>query len=651
LYPGNDIVSTFEYFFKCALVTNKVLTRKMSIRLLLIVLLLFSVPLSFAQNLVTNPSFESYSGCPSGFQTMAPPPTVISVNDWFTASNGSSDYFNSCTAGATGVPSNFFGWQQPRTGNAYAGGYWVFTQQNNTREYLQTQLSEAMTAGRTYYISFWVSLAETDRSGLNANTLATYQVGAYLSPVMINQNINILNITPHIAHPQGNYIKDTSNWVKVDGFYHANGGERWLILGNYSIWATQDHFYYAQPLTPSTLDVGYYYVDDVCVLDAGSPELVVVHDTAICDQSNSAVLHAPAAMQGYRWSTGDTTQQAEIHQIGTYWVLSMGECKLRVDTFHVTALGAIEHPKLGPDTILCFGQSIQLNAYNPSFYAYYWSNQSVAPSIEVNTTGTYYVKAFSDCGIFSDTIRIKALGEIPAPKGFDTTLCTDHGSSIQLPVTGTRLKWHITPDDEGSVTQPVIRADEAGRFTYFITEHLHHCSSEAATVNVTIINTPMVTLRDTSICAGRELILGSFQEGVYYNWSNGSTNCCIEVEESGVYTVRAHNSCGYAEANATVEVESCELCVWVPTAFSPNYDGINDQWRPQVNCPMSKFTLRIYNRLGQLVYSNNSLSSEWDGTQAGKPCDAGTYFYQIEALPAQKGARPVYRTGDLHLIR
>ena len=108
-----------------------------------------------AQNLVPNPDFETHSACPngdisSGTITLAPP--------WNKPTDGTSDYFHTCSTGAfgawTGVPANVFGNQMPHSGNAY-GGFHTYIGQQNLREYIQAPLLSPLVAGQAYKVSFY----------------------------------------------------------------------------------------------------------------------------------------------------------------------------------------------------------------------------------------------------------------------------------------------------------------------------------------------------------------------------------------------------------------------------------------------------------------------------------------------------------------
>ena len=64
---------------------------------------------------------------------------------------------------------------------------------------------------------------------------------------------------------------------------------------------------------------------------------------------------------------------------------------------------------------------------------------------------------------------------------------------------------------------------------------------------------------------------------------------------------------------------------WAPDAFTPNGDGTNDKFHFYGGQYIEEFTFVIYNRLGEIVFSGDSLNTEWDGTFNGKPCPWGVY--------------------------
>jgi gliding motility-associated-like protein len=95
-------------------------------------------------------------------------------------------------------------------------------------------------------------------------------------------------------------------------------------------------------------------------------------------------------------------------------------------------------------------------------------------------------------------------------------------------------------------------------------------------------------------------------------------------------------------------VSSCYIAV--PTAFSPNNDGINDQLYPLNAFKASDLKFKVYNRYGQLVFETNEWSKGWDGFLNGKPQPAGSYVWTLGYTDGDTGKK-VYYKGNTVLIR
>lgn len=91
-----------------------------------------------------------------------------------------------------------------------------------------------------------------------------------------------------------------------------------------------------------------------------------------------------------------------------------------------------------------------------------------------------------------------------------------------------------------------------------------------------------------------------------------------------------------------------ETNIYIPNAFTPDGDGINDWFNVQVT-NVGKFEFRIHNRWGQEVFVSQNPSNHWDGNVNGEPAPMGVYVYTLK-LQDQQGEWH-YRTGSLTLIR
>jgi hypothetical protein len=209
-----------------------------------------------AQNLVLNPSFEDTIACTGTY--------AMPCNYWYWTTFGSPDYFSeqpdfNCVVQA---PQSTVGFQYARTGIAYVGlATFASAPFFNYREYVGGILSDTLKQGHQYCVSFYVSLA-------NLSKYAVDGIGLYLSvDSAVDYTIDTnLAFVPQIENPAGNIIYDTLNWVQISGTYIANGGEKYLTIGNFNddVNTTIDTVLQG---TIGVLQGTFLLIDDVSVID------------------------------------------------------------------------------------------------------------------------------------------------------------------------------------------------------------------------------------------------------------------------------------------------------------------------------------------------------------------------------------------------
>ena len=74
----------------------------------------------------------------------------------------------------------------------------------------------------------------------------------------------------------------------------------------------------------------------------------------------------------------------------------------------------------------------------------------------------------------------------------------------------------------------------------------------------------------------------------------------------------------------------------MPTAFTPNGDGVNDTWNIKYLDQYPNATVEVFNRYGERVYFSNKYPVPWDGTYKGANLPAGTYYYIINPNSGRK---------------
>lgn len=134
------------------------------------------------------------------------------------------------------------------------------------------------------------------------------------------------------------------------------------------------------------------------------------------------------------------------------------------------------------------------------------------------------------------------------------------------------------------------------------------------------------------------------------------TDTSIELNFNEIADDRAQNFCIRVEAaDGTRLSQSNTVCVerqadmWLPTAFTPNGDGLNDTFGPVVkSAQIVDFEFIVYDRYGGRVFVSSSPDNRWDGTHSGKQVAEGGYLYYLKAK-LQNG-QTIERKGSVNVV-
>lgn len=147
-----------------------------------------------------------------------------------------------------------------------------------------------------------------------------------------------------------------------------------------------------------------------------------------------------------------------------------------------------------------------------------------------------------------------------------------------------------------------------------------------------------------------------FPHGTSYTWNDGQKGLQRNFTQSGLYQMTINLSCGSISSNwIDIQVRTdCSNSIYIPTAFSPNGDGLNDYFSLQLSKDFQIEILRfsIFDRWGQQVYSYQSGSPDWNGNIRGKEAPIGVYTWLLEyQILIGDEYIPKFETGDVSLIR
>jgi gliding motility-associated-like protein len=168
------------------------------------------------------------------------------------------------------------------------------------------------------------------------------------------------------------------------------------------------------------------------------------------------------------------------------------------------------------------------------------------------------------------------------------------------------------------------------------------------TITVAYRSKPRFSLgNDTSVCIGQELRLDPRISNASLRWQDGSAASYFTVKNPGLYEVTATNECGSASDQIVIALGICKL--YMPNAFTPNNDGLNEVFRVKDPSFIQAFSMVIYNRWGEVVFKTDDPHKGWDGKYKGLQQPEGNYIWQI-SLTTKDGEK-VSAYGSVVLIR
>lgn len=320
------------------------------------------------------------------------------------------------------------------------------------------------------------------------------------------------------------------------------------------------------------------------------------------------------------------------------------------------------------DTAHCLGTLDNFVNQSTNASSYFWdfgdgsTSTSSDPNHMYTTAGTYPVSLAivnSTTGCVDTLEKTMIIHPLPvvAATGGDTCL----GSSVQLHASGgDTYSW--TPSsslDDPTSPDPIATPAVTTVYTASITD-TNGCPG-IATATATILQPPPSVTWDTAIVIGESVTLPYSVTPVsnyIFTWtptdSLSCTDCPNPVANPTVnttYTLTVQDKEGCFSSTSTFYIEILPVSsVDVPSAFTPNGDGINDIVYVEGWGIKKLISFDIYNRWGELVFSSNDINIGWDGTYKGKLQNTESYAYTV-VVETYIDANPIEKKGFIKLLR
>lgn len=181
---------------------------------------------------------------------------------------------------------------------------------------------------------------------------------------------------------------------------------------------------------------------------------------------------------------------------------------------------------------------------------------------------------------------------------------------------------------------------------------------DTASVTIEISDFVAFAGNDTLVVKGYRYNFNAIGGGTYewfpkdYLENPKAGNTAVYFPSRGVYEyyVKVKGEDGCEGVDTIIVTVLDDATIWMPNAFSPNGDGLNDRVMPKLAGYIKLGEFRIFNRWGELVYYTSKHDDlGWDGTLRSKPADIGVYYWTVSATNVEN--KPIRANGELHLLR
>jgi gliding motility-associated-like protein len=309
---------------------------------------------------------------------------------------------------------------------------------------------------------------------------------------------------------------------------------------------------------------------------------------------------------------------------------------------------------LGPDSTICFGSKItlipQTNALTDTFK---WTPAATlnfdtarTPIASPTDTTKYYLTAKWGICTRKDSITVKVLHKPVAYAGKDTTVCyktnaTLFGSASNL--SGTVNYAWSPPDSLNTPNAAVtnVRMDTTRQFTLTVTDN-YGCNFSVTDSVIVFMQPQLVAFagNDTNAIYGRpHQMLATGRNAVDFVWSPTGplfnpfvANPLAILYNDTYFHVHITDAIGCTDDDDIFIKVYEGPAYYLPNAFTPNGDGLNDVFLPVPVGIRSTDYFRVFDRYGAKMYETRQWMQGWDGTLKGKPASAGTYVWMIKGI-------------------
>jgi len=289
------------------------------------------------------------------------------------------------------------------------------------------------------------------------------------------------------------------------------------------------------------------------------------------------------------------------------------------------------------DSLICFGQSLQLNSGVTGNYSYQWipntglDNSTIKTPTATPQETTQYQSIISNQCNSDTTFYLVQISKVQGSITGDTTICRNDSLPL-FAKGGVKYLWSPNTLNNNSVANPLAFPTENTLYKVIITNK-DGCFDSLYS-NVKLATKPITDIQAGALLEyGESLQINSTFKGSV-NWTPPTylscTNCSsplITIPEKDItyqYSIYNDIGCYFKDSLQILVIRK----VYVPNAFTPNHDNTNDVFYFR-SISVAEFEMQIFDRWGELLYTSNNIDQGWDGTYKGNPAQMDVYVWKV----------------------
>ena len=364
-------------------------------------------------------------------------------------------------------------------------------------------------------------------------------------------------------------------------------------------------------------------------------------DNEICEGQNINVTSTSAAT--YLWQPSTQVNNPSAQNIIFTPIESGFVSLIATDANNCTSRDSIfievdnfPNASAPADTIICFGDELTLSFNSSNTVT--WTNlqtnvvsEGFNLSIQPTENIAYQLNVSNACGISRDTTEIE-VSVVNPTAGPEKEVCISEPIEV-FASGGIAYSWipssdFSTPNNSSATLIPRENVDYL-----VIVENEIGCQA-IADLPITLFPIGFVSAgEDRIIEYGESVTLNGNSSDGNIVWTPNYKLSCLDCKQpvsntdtTIKYTITLTDSFGCKYSDETLVL--VEGSLYIPNAFTPNGDGINDFFGPEA-IDVTRYSLKIFNRWGEIIFTSNDLKNKWNGSFKGKLAQNDVYVFQI----------------------